>query len=168
MHSSSNINVNQIDNLILITRGSTISAIAKLAREQTGVLMIIGQAMESSAGDLTMAVKIRSEFFYDPFVAGNRTYHANKFYELIKNLSQISYYLLKTGGIGEGSRYKEITLEHTLGIFDSLMHGGLDLKIGLIRQLVSKCQNPFKQLMTFIFIQSILYSSNDFEPFRTN
>lgn len=126
MHSATHINVEKIDNLLLITRGPTIPAIAQLTREQAVALMIMGQAMESSAGDPTMAGKIRSEFFYDPFVAGNRTNHAKKFYELMQNSPQMNYYLLNTGGIGEGSRYKEITLEHTLGILDSLMRGELE------------------------------------------
>jgi phosphoenolpyruvate carboxykinase (ATP) len=88
--------------------------------------MILGQAMESSAGDPTMAGKIRSEFFYDPFVAGNLTDHANKFYEIIKGLPHLNFYLLNTGWIGEGDRWKNIPLEHTMGILDSLLRGGLE------------------------------------------
>ena len=45
--------------------------------------MVLGQAMESSAGDPTQAGKIRTEFFYDPFVAGDRAAHANRFYDIL-------------------------------------------------------------------------------------
>ncbi|NIU85620.1 MAG: hypothetical protein GWN64_19600 [Candidatus Thorarchaeota archaeon] len=38
----------------------------------------------------------------------------------------MNYFLLNTGGVGEGARYKEITLEHTAGILDSLLRGGLE------------------------------------------
>ncbi len=126
MHASPYIDVDRIDNLILITRGPLIPAISKLTLEQAVALMILGQAMESSAGDPTQAGRIRSEFFYDPFVAGDRAEHANRFYEILRGLPHMNYFLLNTGGVGEGARYKEITVEHTMGILDSLLRGGLE------------------------------------------
>lgn len=126
MHASPYIDVDRIDNLLLITRGPLIPAISKLTLEQATALMIVGQAMESSAGDPTRAGQIRSEFFYDPFVAGDRAEHANRFYEILRGLPHMSYYLLNTGGVGEGPHYKDIKLEHTMGILDSLLRGGLE------------------------------------------
>ncbi|MFW6110715.1 MAG: phosphoenolpyruvate carboxykinase (ATP) [Thermoproteota archaeon] len=126
LHASSTIGVDRVDNLILITRGPLIPAISKLNLEQTVALMVLGQAMESSAGDPTKAGKIRSVFFYDPFVAGDRAKHANKFYEILKGLPHMNYYLLNTGGVGEERRYKEITVEHTINVLDSLLRGGLE------------------------------------------
>ncbi|PIU23978.1 MAG: hypothetical protein CO103_03475 [Chloroflexi bacterium CG_4_9_14_3_um_filter_45_9] len=126
MHASPYIDVDRIDNLILITRGPLIPAIAKLTLEQAVALMILGQAMESSAGDPTQAGKIRSEFFYDPFVAGNRAKHANIFYEILKHLPYLNYYLINTGEVGEGQYSRDIRLEFTLAILDSLLRGGLE------------------------------------------
>jgi phosphoenolpyruvate carboxykinase (ATP) len=126
MHASPYIDVERIDNLILITRGPLIPAISKLNLEQAVALMIIGQAMESSAGDPTQAGMIRSEFFYDPFAAGDRAEHANRFYEILRGLPYINYFLLNTGGVGEGEPHKDIRLEHTMGILDSLLRGGLE------------------------------------------
>lgn len=126
MHASPYIDVPRIDNIILITRGPIIPAISKLTMEQAVALTIVGQAMESSAGDPTQAGRIRSEFFYDPFMTGDRAEHANRFYEILKGLPHINYYLLNTGWIGEGSRYRQIRLEYTMAILDSLLRGGLD------------------------------------------
>ncbi|MGQ9546257.1 MAG: phosphoenolpyruvate carboxykinase [Dehalococcoidia bacterium] len=126
MHASRYIDVDRVDNLILITRGPLIPAICKLSREQAAALMVLGQAMESSAGDPTRAGTIRSEFFYDPFVAGDRAEHANIFYEIIKGIPHLNYYLLNTGGVGEGEHYKDIRLEFTMAILDSLLRGGLE------------------------------------------
>ena len=126
MHASRYIDVDRVDNLIVITRGPLIPAISKLTQEQATALMILGQAMESSAGDPTQAGQIRSEFFYDPFVAGDLAQHANIFYEIIKGLPHLNYYLLNTGGIGEGAPFKDIKLEYTMGILDSLLRGGLE------------------------------------------
>jgi len=126
MHASPYIDVDHIDNFILITRGPMIPAICKLTPEQAAAFMVLGQAMESSAGDPTQAGKIRSEFFYDPFVAGDRAEHANLFYRIIKGLPHMDFYLMNTGGVGEGIHYKDITVAHTLSTLDSLFRGGLE------------------------------------------
>ena len=126
MHASRYIEVDRIDNLILITRGPLIPAISKLTREQAAALMVLGQAMESSAGDPTHAGKIRSEFFYDPFVAGDLAKHANIFYEIIKGIPHLNYYLINTGGVGEAEYYRDIRLESTMAVLDSLLRGGLE------------------------------------------
>jgi len=126
MHTSPYIDVDRIDNFIIITRGPIIPAISKLTLEQAVALMVLGQAMESSAGDPTKAGNIRSEFFYDPFLAGDRAEHANIFYQIMKGLPHVNFYLMNTGGVGEDIHHKDITVEHTLGILDSLLRGGLE------------------------------------------
>jgi phosphoenolpyruvate carboxykinase (ATP) len=126
MHASPHIDVASIDNIVLITRGPTIPAICKLNLEQAAALMVLGQAMESSAGDPTQAGKIRTEFFYDPFVAGDRAAHANRFYDILQNLPHMNYYLINTGSVGEGYHFKDIDVGHTMSILDSLLRGGLE------------------------------------------
>jgi phosphoenolpyruvate carboxykinase (ATP) len=112
--------------LFIITRGGIIPAIAKLTHEQAAAFMVLGQSMESSAGDPTQAGKIKNEFFYDPFLAGDRSEHANLFYDLLKTNSHIHCFLLNTGWVGEGERYRDIALADTMGILDSVLRGGLE------------------------------------------
>ncbi len=38
----------------------------------------------------------------------------------------ITSYHLNTGGVSEGEHYRDIRLEHTMGILDSLLRGGLE------------------------------------------
>jgi len=137
MHASPYIDVDFIDNIVLITRGPLIPAISRLTREQAAALMVLGQAMESSAGDPSKAGTIRSEFFYDPFVAGDRSVHANRLYDILCGLPNMNFYLLNTGGVGvlgsggdldepADARYRDIKLEDTMAILDSLLRGGLE------------------------------------------
>ncbi len=137
MHAANNINARRIDNLFLITRGNIIPAVAKLTHEQAAAFMVLGQSMESSAGDPTQAGKIKNEFFYDPFLAGDRSEHANLFYDILKSNARINCYLLNTGFVGEGHSFKDIALADTMGILDSLFRGGaedwhLSHKTGLV------------------------------------
>ena len=126
MHASPYISVPRIDNIILITRGALIPAISKLNLEQAAALMVLGQSMESSAGDPEEAGKIKSVFFYDPFAAGDRGEHANRLYEILRSLPHVNYYLLNTGGIGRGDTYRDIALGHTMSILNSLLRYGLE------------------------------------------
>jgi phosphoenolpyruvate carboxykinase (ATP) len=126
MHAANGINARRVDNLFIITRGNIIPAIAKLSHEQAAAFMVLGQSMESSAGDPTQAGVIKNEFFYDPFLAGNRADHANLFYHILTANADINCYLLNTGGVGEGTSYKDITLTDTMGILDSLFRGGAE------------------------------------------
>ena len=126
MHTANDINARRVDNLFLITRGNIIPAVAKLTHEQAAAFMVLGQSMESSAGDPTQAGTIKNEFFYDPFIAGNRADHANLFYDLLRSNPHINCYLLNTGSVGEGRSFKDISLRDTMGILDSLFRGGAE------------------------------------------
>jgi phosphoenolpyruvate carboxykinase (ATP) len=161
MHASTHIDVEQIDNLILITRGPIIPAIARLSREQAVAFMILGQAMESSAGDPTRAGTIRSEFFYDPFMAGSKAEHANRLYDILKGLPNMRFYLLNTGGIGEGTRYMDIRLENTLGILDSLFRGGLEDWMESISGL--EVPAAVRVVDDIFFHPEIVYSRGEFD-----
>ncbi|MBT3363574.1 MAG: phosphoenolpyruvate carboxykinase [Chloroflexi bacterium] len=123
MHASPHIDIDKVDNLILITRAPIVPAISKMTLQQAAACMVLGQAMESSAGDPTKAGKIRNEFFYDPFVAGDRADHANQFYAILKGLPDINYYLINTGGVGEDANYKKIGVAETMGILEQLIRG---------------------------------------------
>ncbi|MCD6568096.1 MAG: phosphoenolpyruvate carboxykinase (ATP) [Dehalococcoidia bacterium] len=161
LHASPYIDVDRIDNLILITRGPLIPIISKLTLEQATALMILGQSMESSAGDPTQAGKIKSEFFYDPFMAGDRAEHANRFYEILQGLRYTNYYLINTGGIGEGDHHENITVEQTVATLDSLFRGGLedwtDSPVGF------KVPNAIRYVDDIYLHPERLYSKSEFK-----
>ena len=161
MHASPFVDVEYVDNLILITREKMMPALSKLTLQQAAAYMVLGQAMESSAGDPTRAGKLRTEFFYDPFIAGNQAEHANLFYDILQGLPHMQFYMLNTGGIGEGDFYKDIQLEHTLGVLDSLIRGGLedwvDSPIGL------KVPAAVRSVDDIYFHPEKLYSVSEFE-----
>jgi len=127
--------------------------------------MILGQAMESSAGDPTRAGTIRSEFFYDPFMAGNKAEHANRLYDILQGLPHMRFFLLNTGGIGEGVRYMDIRLENTLGILDSLFRGGLEDWMESISGL--EVPAAVRVVDDIFFHPEIVYSRGEFEKRQT-
>lgn len=123
--SANDINAKRVDNLFIITRGSIIPAIAKLSHEQAAAFMVLGQSMESSAGDPTQAGQMKNQFFYDPFLAGDRADHANLFYDILQSNRHIHCYLLNTGCVGEGNFYRDITLGDTMAMIDAVLRGSI-------------------------------------------
>jgi len=121
LHASSHIDVPKIDNFFLVARNPLLPAVAKLNLEQATALMILGQSIETEAGDPTQAGKMRNVFFYDPFVVGKKASHANIFYEIFKNQPWLNFYLLNTGGIGEGEKFLDISVKATTKILDTIL-----------------------------------------------
>ncbi|MBN1909385.1 MAG: phosphoenolpyruvate carboxykinase [Pirellulales bacterium] len=121
MHCSRDINAERVDHFFIITRGKTIPAVARLTHEQAAAFMVLGQSMESSAGDPTQAGKIKNVFFYDPFIAGDKAAHANLFYDILKANPHIKCYLLNTGWVGEGDSFHDIRLRDTMGVLEAVL-----------------------------------------------
>ena len=129
--------------------------------------MILGQAMESSAGDPTQAGTIRSEFFYHPFVAGDLGQHANCFYDIVRGLPHLNYYLLNTGWVGEGEHYLDIRLEFTMEMLDSLFRQRA-WKIGLIRRRASRYLAAVRVVDDIFLHPEKLYSQSELKRRKTN
>ncbi len=162
MHAGNDINADRIDNLFIITRGTIIPAIAKLTHEQAAAFMVLGQSMESSAGDPTQAGKIKNEFFYDPFIAGNRAEHANLFYDILQANPHIHCYLLNTGSVGEGHSHRDIGLSDTMGILDSILRGGLeDWMLSEATHLMIPC--AVRTVDSILMRPEKLFTAADFE-----
>lgn len=162
MHAANEINADRVDNLFLITRGPIIPAIARLNHEQAAAFMVLGQAVESSAGDPTRSGKITNEFFYDPFLAGNRAEHANLFYDILQENPQLNCYLLNTGYVGDGMRIHDIRLIDTMGILDSILRGGghrwkLSERTGL------EIPSSLRLIDSILLHPEKLYSRTDFD-----
>jgi phosphoenolpyruvate carboxykinase (ATP) len=105
---SGSVNLPPIDELdgmiiIFITRRNTVVPIAsKLNLEQAAAVFMLGESVETSAGDPRRTGESVREVGTNPFIVGDEAYEGNWFYDLLKRHSaKIQCYLLNTGGIGE-------------------------------------------------------------------
>jgi phosphoenolpyruvate carboxykinase (ATP) len=94
-----------LDGLIMafITRRNTVSPIvAKLTAEQAAAFFMLGESVESSAGDPKRAGESVREVGTNPFIIGDYTEEGNWIYDFIcANKDKVQCYLLNTGGVGE-------------------------------------------------------------------
>jgi len=97
--------LDELDGLIIlfITRRNTVVPIAsKLTPEQAAAAFMLGESIETSAGDPRRAGESVREVGTNPFMVGDEAYEGNWFYEFVKkHRDKVQCYLLNTGGVGE-------------------------------------------------------------------
>ena len=97
--------VDEVDGLILafITRRNTVLPIvSKLTPEQAAVAFMLGESIETSAGDPKRAGESIRVVGTNPFIIGDHGEEGNRFYDFVENnREKIECYLLNTGGVGE-------------------------------------------------------------------
>jgi phosphoenolpyruvate carboxykinase (ATP) len=89
--------------IIFITRRNTVVPIAsKLTLEQAAAVFMLGESVETSAGDPSRTGESVREVGTNPFIVGDEAFEGNWFYDFLKrHSSKVQCYLLNTGGVGE-------------------------------------------------------------------
>jgi phosphoenolpyruvate carboxykinase (ATP) len=97
--------LDELDGMIIvfITRRNTVVPIAsRLTLEQAAAAFMLGESIETSAGDPRRAGDSVREVGTNPFIVGDEAFEGNWFYDFLKKHSRkIQCYLLNTGGVGE-------------------------------------------------------------------
>lgn len=95
------IDLKKVNMIIFITRRNTVvTPIAKLNAEQAAAFFMLGESIETSAGDPEHAGKSIRVVGTNPFIIGPEYEEGNRFYEIIKK-NKIDCYLLNTGHFGQ-------------------------------------------------------------------
>jgi len=95
----------QLDGLIIafITRRMTVlPLVSKLNSEQAAASFMLGESVETTAGDPKRAGESVRVVGTNPFIVGSEVDEGNWFYDFVKeNESKVQCYLINTGGVGE-------------------------------------------------------------------
>ncbi|MFH1785123.1 MAG: phosphoenolpyruvate carboxykinase [Candidatus Micrarchaeota archaeon] len=98
------IDLKKVNIIIFITRRNTIvPPIAKLNSEQAAAFFMLGESIETSAGDPEHAGKSVRVVGTNPFIVGPEHEEGNRFHKMIKK-GKIECYLLNTGHFGGGRK----------------------------------------------------------------
>ena len=88
--------------LFFITRRNTVMPmLARLTPEQAAQAFMLGESVESSAGDPRRAGESVRVVGTNPFIVGDEAAEGNWIYEFIRSHPNVRGYLLNTGGVGE-------------------------------------------------------------------
>ena len=97
--------LDQLDGMVVafITRRMTVlPLVSKLNPEQAAAAFMLGESVETSAGDPRRAGESVRVVGTNPFLIGSEANEGNWFYDFVKNNEdKVQCYLLNTGGVGE-------------------------------------------------------------------
>ena len=97
--------LDQLDGMVVafITRRMTVlPLVSRLSPEQAAAAFMLGESVETSAGDPRRAGESVRVVGTNPFLIGSEADEGNWFYDFVKNNEdKVQCYLLNTGGVGE-------------------------------------------------------------------
>lgn len=104
-YTDDSIDLPKVDMIVFITRRKTIvPPIARLTPEQAAAFFMLGESIESSAGDPKHAGESINVVGTNPFIIGPMAEEGNRFLEMLKANPGIECYLLDTGSFGARSK----------------------------------------------------------------
>jgi len=107
------IDLSRMDQLFFITRNPLMPPVAKLDEEQAAVAFMLGESIETSAGDPARAGESIRVVGTNPFIIGSEGKEGNIFHELI-DILDIDCYVINTGYLGEKSKDIGVTESVTI------------------------------------------------------
>jgi phosphoenolpyruvate carboxykinase (ATP) len=125
------VDLKKADKIIFITRREDIvPVVIKLSAEQAAAFFMLGESIETSAGDPLNAGKSKREVGTNPFIIGKEEEEGNRFLEILKNNKDIECFLMNTGGIGRTgfNKGKDITIKLSTEIMKFIAKGSIEWK----------------------------------------
>jgi phosphoenolpyruvate carboxykinase (ATP) len=107
------IDLHKADKVVFITRRQdVVPPVARLTPEQAVTFFMLGESIETSAGDPTRAGQAKREVGTNPFIIGSEAQEGNRFLQILRANPDIECFLLNTGSVGlkEGHPGEKITI----------------------------------------------------------
>ncbi len=120
------VDLKKANRIIFITRrDDIIPVVAKLNSAQAAAYFMLGESIETSAGDPTRAGESKREVGTNPFMIGRESEEGNRLLSVLYKNPDMECYLLNTGSIGIGGFKpgKKIPISVSTGIMKELARG---------------------------------------------
>ncbi|MFW6448179.1 MAG: phosphoenolpyruvate carboxykinase (ATP) [Halobacteriota archaeon] len=114
------IDIYHVDQLFFITRNPVMPPVAKLDPDEAAAAFMLGESIETSAGDPDRAGEAVRVVGTNPFIIGPPGDEGNRFRELVAR-NDIDCYVLNTGELGDGGR--DIRVEDTVTLLREIARG---------------------------------------------
>jgi phosphoenolpyruvate carboxykinase (ATP) len=107
------IDLEKANKIVFITRRNDIIPVcARLTPEQAAAYFMLGESIETSAGDPTRAGQAKREVGTNPFIVGSEAEEGNRILRILRENPDMQAYILNTGSVGAkaGSAGEKITI----------------------------------------------------------
>ncbi|WP_092817400.1 phosphoenolpyruvate carboxykinase (ATP) [Halopenitus malekzadehii] len=115
------IDLDTVDQVFFITRNPAMPPVAKLTPEEAAVAFMLGESIQTSAGDPTAAGESIRVVGTNPFIVGSEGEEGNRFRDLIADLD-VDCYVLNTGSVGD----VDVGVEDTITLLRSIARGTVE------------------------------------------
>lgn len=118
--------------VIFITRRNDIvPPVARLTSEQAAAFFMLGESIETSAGDPTKAGQSKREVGTNPFIVGPESDEGNRFLRILRDNPDMECYLLNTGSVGAGpdSPGQKVSIQVSTTIMREIARGSITWRL---------------------------------------
>jgi len=126
------IDLPKANKIVFITRRNDIVPLcARLTPEQAAAYFMLGESIETSAGDPTRAGQAKREVGTNPFIVGPEAEEGNRLLSILRENPDMQAYILNTGSVGakEGvSAGEKITIRASTEIMKQIAKEGISLE----------------------------------------
>ena len=115
------IDLAKVDYAVFITRRYDIMPpVVRLSSEWAAVAFMLGESVETSAGDPSQAGKSLRVVGTNPFIVGSHEEEGNTFLRILRHNPEIQCFILNTGKVGGIDRGQKITVLDSVKILEML------------------------------------------------
>jgi phosphoenolpyruvate carboxykinase (ATP) len=119
--SDDQIDLGQVNFILFITRRhDIIPPVVRLTPEWAAAAFMLGESVETSAGDPTEAGKSLRVVGTNPFIVGSYAEEGNIFLSILRENPDIECFILNTGNVGGMVRGQKITVRDSLKIIEMI------------------------------------------------
>jgi phosphoenolpyruvate carboxykinase (ATP) len=125
-YTDSSIDLPHVDNIVFITRrNDVVPPVSKLSPEWAAAAFMLGESVETSAGDPTMAGRAIRVVGTNPFIVGSEAEEGNIFLDILRKNPKIQCYNMNTGMFGGTEK---ITVKDSVRIIEMIARGQIRWK----------------------------------------
>jgi phosphoenolpyruvate carboxykinase (ATP) len=129
LYTDNDINLPRADVVIFLTRRvDIVPPVAKLTPEQGAAFFMLGESIETSAGDPTQAGKSLRVVGTNPFIIGPAEEEGNWFHKMLEANPRVECFVMNTGRVG-GPNGEKIKVLDSSEIIKQIVRGGIKWKI---------------------------------------
>src|SRR5512132_2895264 len=122
------IDLDKANKIVFITRRHDVVPVcARLTNEQAAAYFMLGESIETSAGDPTKAGQAKREVGTNPFIVGPEAEEGNRLLAILRANPDMHAYILNTGSIGanDGSPGEKVSIKASTEIMKQIAKEGI-------------------------------------------
>jgi len=117
------IDLGNVDQIFFITRNPAMPPVARLPPESAAVAFMLGESIETSAGDPSRAGESVRVVGTNPFIVGSEGEEGNRFRDLVDELD-VDCYVLNTGCVGDETN--DICVDDSVAVLRAIARGTVE------------------------------------------